>query len=81
LGSIQTLKISGLILRHKLLFPPSPNFQRGNLLNKLVSSTNLDHFCSVALFLPECQIAGVRLKIRTFQIVPRKLKRLTLFDS
>jgi hypothetical protein len=39
--SIRTLKISGLILRHELLFPPTLNFQRGNLLYKLVSSTNL----------------------------------------
>jgi hypothetical protein len=30
-----------LILRHELLFPPPRNFQRGNLLYKLVSSTNL----------------------------------------
>jgi hypothetical protein len=42
LVSIRTHNISGLILRHELLFPPPPNFQRGNLLYKLVSSTNLD---------------------------------------
>jgi hypothetical protein len=41
LDSIRTLKISELILRHELLFPPPPNFQRGNLLYKLVNSTNL----------------------------------------
>jgi hypothetical protein len=41
LGSIRTPKISGLILRHELLSPPPRNFQRGNLLYKLVSSTNL----------------------------------------
>jgi peptidoglycan hydrolase-like protein with peptidoglycan-binding domain len=40
LGSIRTPKISELILRHELLSPP-PNFQPGNLLYKLVSSTNL----------------------------------------
>jgi hypothetical protein len=42
LGSIRTPQISGLILRHELLSPPPRNFQRGNLLYKLVSSTNLD---------------------------------------
>jgi hypothetical protein len=41
LGSIRTPNISGLILRHELLSPPPRNFQRGNLLYKLVSSTNL----------------------------------------
>jgi hypothetical protein len=41
LGSIRTPKISGLILRHELLSPLPRNFQRGNLLYKLVSSTNL----------------------------------------
>jgi hypothetical protein len=40
LGSIRTLKISGLIFVRSY-FPPPPNFQRGNLLYKLVSSTNL----------------------------------------
>jgi hypothetical protein len=41
LSSIRTLKISGLILRHELLSLPPPNFQRGNLLYKIVSFTNL----------------------------------------
>jgi hypothetical protein len=40
-------------------------------------------FWSMALFLPEFRIAGIRSKIRSFQIVAhtRKLKWLTLFDS
>jgi hypothetical protein len=42
--------------------------------------TYLPSFLIGGVFLPEFRIAGVLSKIRTFQIVAHKLKRLTLFD-
>jgi hypothetical protein len=79
--SIRTLKISGLILRHELLFPPTLNFQRGNLLYKLVSSTNLGERFTLAnsANLKTCIPSKVNKKKKV--IMMRLIQKLEKFDT
>jgi hypothetical protein len=46
----------------------------------VLSLLGIGFYLGIIIILPEFRIAGVPSKIRTFQIVAHKLKRLTLFD-